>query len=266
MTTASIPIKPLAGWRVLVPRGGPWGDTVAAALRASGAVPVIAPMVNFAPTDHPDELNRALHDLQQGAFDWVSLTSATIVDVLHSQRVRIPATTRIAAVGETTAAAAAAVGYEVSLVPSQDNSASGMVRELAEREPEPRRFLTLRAEDAEPVLTRGLIDAGHDVQSVVAYRTVGEEVPARVVEDVASGRINGLLVTSGSVAAQVVAQFGTIPDTTLIAAIGPRTATDAARAGLSVHLVARHQTVTGLIEAVVAASQESGTPFGVHPR
>ncbi|MGH3703676.1 MAG: uroporphyrinogen-III synthase, partial [Agromyces sp.] len=38
--------KPLAGWRVLVPRGGPWGDGVAAALRARGASPVVAPLIN----------------------------------------------------------------------------------------------------------------------------------------------------------------------------------------------------------------------------
>ena len=34
--------KPLAGWRVLVPRGGKWGDAVSATLRGYGAVPVIA--------------------------------------------------------------------------------------------------------------------------------------------------------------------------------------------------------------------------------
>jgi uroporphyrinogen-III synthase len=31
-----------------VPRGGNWGDGVAANLRTYGAVPVIAPMINFA--------------------------------------------------------------------------------------------------------------------------------------------------------------------------------------------------------------------------
>ena len=44
--------KPLAGWRVLVPRGGKWGDGVAASLRSFGAIPVIAPMINFASTDN----------------------------------------------------------------------------------------------------------------------------------------------------------------------------------------------------------------------
>ena len=41
------------GWRVLVPRGGKWGDGVAATLRSYGAIPVIAPLINFAST--PDQ-------------------------------------------------------------------------------------------------------------------------------------------------------------------------------------------------------------------
>ena len=44
--------KPLAGWRILVPRGGEWGNGIAATLRQQGAVPVIAPMINFASTEN----------------------------------------------------------------------------------------------------------------------------------------------------------------------------------------------------------------------
>ncbi|MDF2555859.1 MAG: uroporphyrinogen synthase, partial [Microbacterium sp.] len=95
--------KPLAGWRVLVPRGGPWGDGVAAALRAKGAVPVVAPLINFAPTNDEATLEAALADLAAGKFDWVTMTSATTVDVLFAYRAVIPATTKVAAVGETTA-------------------------------------------------------------------------------------------------------------------------------------------------------------------
>ena len=50
MTTPSASAKPLAGWRVLVPRGGPWGDSVAADLRWKGGAPIVAPMLNLAPT------------------------------------------------------------------------------------------------------------------------------------------------------------------------------------------------------------------------
>jgi uroporphyrinogen-III synthase len=115
--------KPLAGWRILVPRGGPWGDGVAASLRAQGAVPVVAPLINFGPTNDQAALDDALEKLAAGEFDWLTITSATTVDVLFAHRAVVPRTTKIAAVGETTAAALQAVGYEVALVPEEDNSA-----------------------------------------------------------------------------------------------------------------------------------------------
>jgi uroporphyrinogen-III synthase len=242
--------KPLVGWRVLVPRGGPWGDGVAASLRAQGAVPVVAPLIDFASTSDPETLEAALADLEAGAFDWLTVTSATTVDVLFAHGTRIPTSTRVAAVGETTSAALQAVGYHVDLVPERDNSAAGMADQLIALEPEPRRILTLRSEIAKPVLTKRLIEAGHDVRSVVAYRTVGVPVTERIARDVANGRINAILVTSGSVAEQVREQFPDIPGTTVIAAIGPRTAKDAKRTGLPVDVVARQQTVDSLIEAV----------------
>ncbi len=242
--------KPLAGWRVLVPRGGPWGDGVAANLRRQGAIPVVAPLINFAPTTDQATLDQALADLAAGAFDWLTVTSATTVDVLFAHRATIPASTKVAAVGETTAAALQAVGYRVDLVPERDNSAAGMAEQMIGLEPQPRDILTLRSEIAKPVLTRLLDEAGHRVRSVVAYRTVGVPVTERIAEDVRSGRINAILVTSGSVAEQVRTQFPEIPESTVIAAIGPRTAKDARRAGLSVDVIADTQTVDALIEAV----------------
>ncbi len=249
-----VPAKPLVGWRVLVPRGGPWGDGVAATLRSQGATPVIAPLINFAPTEDIAALEQSLADLASGAFDWLTVTSATTVDVLYAYRAQVPATTKIAAVGETTAAALQAVGYRVDLVPELDNSAAGMADQLMALEPEPRDILTLRSEIAKPVLTEMLADAGHRVRSVVAYRTVGVPVTDRIAEDVRSGRINAILVTSGSVAQQVHEQFPDVPETTLIAAIGPRTAKDAQRAGLEVDVVAETQTVAALIDAVARFS------------
>ncbi|MGN6128411.1 MAG: uroporphyrinogen-III synthase, partial [Humibacter sp.] len=113
MTTGPIPTqgpKPLAGWRVLVPRGGPWGDSVAADIRGHGGIPVVAPMINFAPTADEHALEEALTALAAGEFDWVTITSATTVDVLSAHQARIPLHTRVAAVGETTAAALLAAG------------------------------------------------------------------------------------------------------------------------------------------------------------
>ncbi|MEO6200119.1 MAG: uroporphyrinogen-III synthase [Cryobacterium sp.] len=254
--TRPIEVKPLAGWRVIVPRGGPWGDHVAAKLRAKGAQPIVAPMINFAPTDDAPALDAALAGLAAGEFDWMTVTSATTVDVLTSHRVVVAPGTRIAAVGETTAAALVAAGYRVDIVPSEDNSAHGLLAEweAATDGVIPLRILTLRSEIAKPLLSEGLRRIGHNVESVVAYRTIGVPVDRRVIDDVAAGRVRALLVTSGSVAQQVKEQFGPIPEQTLIACIGPRTAKDAAALGLRVDVVADARSTESLIEALVNAS------------
>ena len=241
--------KPLSGWRVLVPRGGKWGDGVAATLRSFGAVPVIAPMINFASTEDQVGLTDALARLSGGQFDWLVITSATTVDVLVSQRTVIPESTSIAAVGETTAAALTLAGYRVDFVPENDNSARGLVKEWPAGDSG--RVLIPHSDIAEPTLVAGLAERGLEVEYVAAYRTVGVTVADSVATDVASGRIGALLVTSGSVARQVAAQLAPLPESTVVACIGPRTAFDARDAGLAVHIIAEQRSAAALVDALV---------------
>jgi len=247
MTT---PGKPLTGWRVLVPRGGRWGDSVAATLRGLGAVPVVAPMINFASTDNPEALDEALRDLEAGRFSWLVVTSATTVDVLASHGTKVPAGTRIAAVGETTAAALGLAGYEVDFIPQDDYSARGLVKEWPAGE-HSGRVLLPQSDIAEPTLLAGLTRLGFDVTFISAYRTIGVPVADQVAADVASGRIGAVLVSSGSVARQLAAQLAPLPADTVVACIGPRTAFDARAAGLPVHIIAETRSADSLIEALV---------------
>lgn len=248
--------KPLAGVRVLVPRGGKWGDGVSATLRGFGAIPVIAPMINFASTDDAQGLANALYELQDGQFDWIVITSATTVDVLVSQGISIPSKTKIAAVGETTSAALALAGYRVDFVPESDNSARGLVKEWPRSEIHGR-LLIPQSDIAEPTLVSGLGKIGLEVQFVAAYRTVGVPVADPVRADVASGRIGAILVTSGSVARQVAAQLSPLPESTIIACIGPRTAFDARAAGLRVDVIAEFRSADSLVAALVEHADRS---------
>lgn len=242
--------KPLSGWRVLVPRGGKWGDGVAASLRSFGAVPVIAPMINFASTENEAALAGAFARLESGSFDWIVVTSATTVDVLVSQRVTMPDKTRVAAVGETTAAALVLAGYRVDYVPEADNSARGLVKNWPDAAGAGR-VLIPHSDIAEPTIVAGLATLGLDVEYVAAYRTVGVPVSEQVAEDVASGRVRAILVTSGSVARQIAEQLAPLPTETVVACIGPRTAFDARDAGLTVHLIAETRSADSLVEALV---------------
>lgn len=248
--------KPLGGWRVLVPRGGKWGDGVAANLRSYGAIPIIAPMINFASADDGPALANALHELKDGQYDWLVVTSATTVDVFVGQRAKIPATTKIAAVGETTAAALSLAGYRADFVPSGDNSARGLVKEWPKSEITGR-VLVPQSDIAEPNLVTGLGGLGLDVRFVAAYRTVGVPVAETVAADVASGRINAILVSSGSVARQIAAQLAPLPEGTVVACIGPRTAFDARAAGLTVDLIAEDRSADSLVAALVEHAERT---------
>lgn len=247
--TGALPvIKPLREWRVLVPRGGKWGDGVAAQLRSLGATPVIAPLINFAPTEPPEQLALELDALRRGAYGWLVVTSATTVDVLVGHGVRLDPTTRVAAVGETTAQALQLAGYPVDFVPS-DHSARGFVREWPGIAGDGA-VLVPQSELAEPTLVSGLAERGITARFVTAYRTVGVSAPAPVVADIASGSIHALIVSSGSVARQIAAQFAPLPSTTVIVCIGPRTAFDARAAGLTVHRIADERSTPALVRAL----------------
>lgn len=255
--TDSVPMvpsreRPLAGWRVLVPRGGPWGDAVAAQLRAKGASPVVAPLINFAATDEQDKLEAALIKLANGYFDWMTVTSATTVDVLRAHGAIVPPSTKIAAVGETTAAALIAAGYRADITPSEVNTSRGMLEEwnAATGGAQHLKVLALRSAVAEPVLSVGLPRMGHEVEAVVAYRTVGIPAAQKVIDDVANGRIQAVVLSSGSVAEQVFEQLGALDESVTVACIGPQTAKDAERAGLRVDVIAPGRTMESVIEAL----------------
>ncbi len=242
--------KPLNRWRVLVPRGGKWGDGVAARLRSLGAIPVIAPMINFASADDGAALANALYELADGQYDWLIVTSATTVDVLAGHGVVLPENTQVAAVGETTAAALQLAGYRVDFVPQNDNSARGLVKEWPSSAIEGR-VLIPQSDIAEPTLVSGIRKLGLTADFVAAYRTVGVPVSDAVRTDVASGRMSAILVSSGSVARQIAEQLAPLPEGIIVACIGPRTAFDARAAGLRVDVIAEDRSSDSLIDALV---------------
>ncbi|RRJ85958.1 uroporphyrinogen-III synthase [Gulosibacter macacae] len=248
------PTQPLRGLKVLVPRGGTFGMNVADAVRARGAFPITAPLINFAspsPLDAP-KLSAAIARLESGAYQWVAVTSQTAVDVMHSMQVTVPDGTLIAAAGETTAQALMTAGYRVDFVPTHDNSAKGLLVEWpeAKRRAPKISVLWLHSEHSMPVLARGLARRGHAVDSVIAYRSLGVPAAESIQYDIRNSRIRAVLVTSGSVAEQLVKQFEHIPDDIMLGAIGPRTAKDARALGLRIDVVARQRSVASLLDGL----------------
>jgi uroporphyrinogen-III synthase len=249
--TESIPIiRRLAGQTVLVPRGGSFAEDITKRLTVLGARAVVAPVINFAAADDSNKLELELAALSAGEYSWLVLTSATAVDVLQHQRVSIPESTRVAAIGETTASALNLAGYRVDFVPPNDNSSRGFLAALPESI-RTARVLVPHSETSEPVLAAGFNELGIDATFVSFYRTVGVKIPNDVVSAVTSGDITAILVSSGSVARQLAEQLSPIPETTAIICIGPRTAFDAKEAGLHVSQTASERSNEALVDALV---------------
>lgn len=255
----TVSAKSLHGLRVLVPRGGTWGELVSRALREQGANPVISPLVDFANTSEEETLIEALKRLEEGHFDWITATSATIVNVLEHHDVVIHPRTRVAAVGEATEAAFIAAGYSVALTPTGDDATVlGLLQEWPESS-SPQRILTLRSNVAKPLLTAGLIERGHDVTQVVAFRTVGVTSSVHTLEDVESGHINVLLVASPIIAREVHSQFNGRPSNTIVACVGTSACEEAFAIGLCDSIEQNEPQIRAIIETVESVIEYSDT-------
>ncbi|PZE62935.1 uroporphyrinogen-III synthase [Curtobacterium sp. MCPF17_047] len=234
---------------VLVPRGGPWGDRVAEAARSRGLDAVVVPLIADQPPADSGPLEAALVQLAAAAgapgsaAPWLVVTSATTVRVLAERMAGLPSGVRVAAVGTATARAARTVGWPVDLLPD-DASAAGLVTALPDGA---RLVVHPRSDLAAPTLVDGLHARGIAVVDVVAYRTVGtgdEPIATDPAPDV-------VLVTSGSVAREVVRRLTPLSPRTRIACIGPGTAAETRDAGLPVHVVAAERSAEALLDAVV---------------
>ncbi|MEW1834058.1 uroporphyrinogen-III synthase [Microbacterium sp. NPDC079995] len=239
----------LRGAHVLVPRGGGWGDRVAADLRARGAQPVVAPVISSAPPRDTAARDRAFAALSDGTYAWLFVTSAASVDQLRQHGVRIPETTRIAAVGRATARAVAEAGWEVDFVPAGPSSAAALAAQwCADRTPASTgRSLVVRSDLAQAVVSDELEVRGFAVDVCIAYRTVGVDLEPEVAGGLRSGAIDVVLLTSLSVGRELRRQVGRLPASTLVASIGPGTTRDAAVLGFTVAHTAQTQSIDALI-------------------
>ena len=237
---------------------------MAQAARRRGLEPVVVPLITDAPPEDPAALDAALAGLVAAAADgrhdalpadrtrhdgggsratWLAVTSATAVRVVAGRVPRLPAGVRVACVGAATARAAREAGWPVDLVPD-DESAAGLAAALPA---DAGHVLFPRSEIAAPTFVQALGARGTAVSEVVAYRTEGTGNEPIVL----APPPDAVLVTSGSVARQVVRRMTPLDPRTHVACIGPSTADAARAAGLPVHVVARERSAEALLDAVV---------------
>lgn len=265
--------KPLFGWQLLVPRTKEQAAALSEQLRSYGGVPVEVPTIAVEPPRTPAAMDRAVKGLVSGRYLWVAFTSTNAVRAMREKfeglglDVRAFAGIRLAAVGETTAAALRTWGIEPELVPAGPQSSEGLLEVWPAYDDvfDPiDRVLLPRADIATETLAAGLVERGWQVDDVTAYRTVRAAPPSAEIRDaIKGGGFDAVLFTSSSTVRNLVGIAGKPHASTVIAVIGPQTAKTAEELGLRVDVQAAQPTVGALAEATaefaLARRQAGGT-------
>ncbi len=161
--------------RVVVTRATEQSESLVEALRSHGAVPVLLPMVSFAPPEDPGPLEEALKKL--GQFDWIFLTSQNALRAMQDRcallelpLIELITGVSIAAVGPATAEAAELAGLNMDYV-AQKHQGVALAEELGLRV-RGKRVLLPRSDRANQDLVEVLNHLGAQVTEVIAYKTI----------------------------------------------------------------------------------------------
>jgi uroporphyrinogen III methyltransferase/synthase len=255
-------VKSLFGWRVLIPRTQDRAGSVASLLRMHGAVPVEVPTISVEPPRTPQQIERAVHGLVSGRYEWIGFTSVNAVRAIREKLdeygldARSFAGLKVAAVGESTVAALIEFGVRPDIVPAGEQTTSALLEEWPAfdslTDPINRVFLP-RADIATDTLAAGLAELGWEIDDVTAYRTVrAAPPPAATREAIKTGGFDAVLFTSSSTVRNLVGIAGKPHHSTVVACIGPQTAKAAEEHGLRVDVLAESATIPGLVQALAA--------------
>jgi len=253
---------PLAGRRVLVTRALHQAGKFSEGLRALGAEPVEVPVLEIRPPASFEPLDAALR--QFGGYDRVVLTSANTVRAITERAAQLgigldqPASMKVAAVGEATAAAAREAGFQIAFVP-EAYVAESLVRGLLERlrfRTGGARILLARAAVARDVIPDALREAGAEVDVVDAYLNVlPEAAPEQLRRAFAEGIDTATFTSSSSAthlaeAARVAGVAWPLAEVPAVS-IGPITSQTLREMGWEPAAEANPSDIPGLIAAVV---------------
>jgi len=249
--------RPLFGKRVLVTRARRQASALSRLLAERGAQPIELPAIDIQSAADYEGLDQAIHNLER--YHWIIFTSVNGVEAFwqrlhHLKRdSRALGGLRIGAIGPATAQALETEGILPDYIPDV-YTGEGVIAGLRNQNIAGQLFLLPRADIADRELARGIRQLGASVDEVTAYQTVpAREDITRAKQLIGSGEIDVITFTSSSTVSSLISAFGKeFPSMngSRIACIGPKTAENARKAGLSVDMVASEQTIPGLVAAI----------------
>jgi uroporphyrinogen III methyltransferase / synthase len=259
--------KPLAGKRIVITRAPEQAKDLIRSLESFGAEVLRFPTVRFEAPDDWNEVDAVLRGI--ATFDWILFTSQNAVRFfcrrarelgLSPGQVQSPRP-HIAAVGPATLQAAESEGLRVHYV-AEKHSGEALARELW-GSLSGRSVLLPRSDRADDHLPEFLEEAGAEVTSVVAYRTLDVETgDLALAAGILRGDADAVVFASPSAFHNFSKILGgadllRLSARTQFAAIGPTTARALREAGIRVEIEAEEASSAGIAEALVKYFQRS---------
>lgn len=244
----------LAGRTVVVTRAAHQVSALARLLSRRGAAVVAVPTITIAPPADWERADAVLRDVAQ--YDWLVCTSANAVQAIWSRLallgVRIPEGLGVAAVGPATAAALADRGVRGVVLPEvfRGDAMAGAIPEIAGT-----RVLLPRGDLARDATVEAMAAAGAHVDTVTVYQTIPAPIEPEALATLREG-VDAITFTAPSTVRSFTAALGTdardLLRATVVACIGPVTASAIRALGLPEPLVATEATAVALVEALEA--------------
>jgi uroporphyrinogen-III synthase len=259
--------SPLAGKRVVITRAALQSSELFDKLKHCGAIPVVLPLITFAPPDDYAPLDTALRRWKQ--FDWVIFTSAFAVQEVALRAARFGrnlakggAPPEIAVVGPATKEKAEKAGFLVEHQ-AQTHLGVALAQELGERVRN-KSVLLPRSDRANPDLPSALRDLRADVTEVIAYKTLRPtDADKEAISRVAKGEADAVLFFSPSAVHTFIDLVGrervkTLQAKMAMASIGPVTAAALRDAGVRRIITASEATSDAVVTALEGCFAKSG--------
>lgn len=233
---------------IIITRVREQAQALSEGIAALGCRPLHIPVFRIAPAcDGGAALDRALSE----SWDWCVLTSGNALRQIM-QRPRPLRADQIAVVGQATAEIAQAAGLQVDCIPAQQD-AEGLLAALGNRVLPGQRCLLPQANNARPVLLRGLKQLGVEVVAVEAYQALTLAAPERPLPKAISALTMASSATVERFCQLYAADLPRLRQQGCVwIAIGAHTFTALSQHDLSPRMQARTPNVQGLIAAVAA--------------
>lgn len=258
------PSLPLSGKTILVTRSAGQSSAFTALLQQQGATVLEMPTLAITPPSSWEALDQTIANLSD--FDWLILTSTNGVDYFferlrnQGKDARSLAGVKVAVVGQKTAASLQQHGIQPDFIPPNFVADS-----LVEHFPDRDRLSTLKLlfprveTGGREVLVKELTAQGATVVEVPAYESgCATAIEPEILAAIQSGQVD-VVTFASSKTVKCFTQLVPValPDSTMIASIGPQTSATCRERFGRVDIEAQDYTLEGLTQAIVKWAEKT---------